>query len=88
MAKKAAKKATAKAKGKSSPKTSPEGIQQLFGDLKEAVQSMDEDIRKFTDEEVRAAGARARKTSLIIRKGFQQLRKDLIMLDKVRRGTA
>jgi len=74
------------AKKAASSKVSPDSIVKLHEEMKSIATSMDEDVRKFTDEEVAAAGRRVRAAAQSLRKICQQFRKDVIALVKANKG--
>lgn len=75
MAKKAKKKASAKAAGAKQVKLGDP--LKTFESIKDQMKLMEEDIRKFVDEGVKAAGRRTRGAAQSIRKLCMQLRKEV-----------
>lgn len=83
MAKLATKKA-AKA-GKSTKKFDEGSLYTTYDQVKENVEKMETELRKFVDEQVKASAKRARSHAQEIRKLCGQLRKDIMEVVKQRR---
>lgn len=78
MAKKAAAKKGGKATGSSKKATVKLGDpMKTFQSIQDTVKVMEEDLRKFVDEDVKAAARRARQGAQAVRKAAQQLRKEI-----------
>lgn len=87
MAKKAAKKAAPKkAAKKVATKKSVGDPMEIFEQIKTQIPVIEEELRKFIDEEVKASARRARVAAQDVRKGAGALRKAIMEVVKSRKG--